>query len=93
MGFPTLVVNELRLPAFFILDPMEIPAQFQFNGPNDEKLNDLKKIQEFVDWVCNKFDLPKKQVNSDYTLWIKIYLKYMQNPEKAKKRNYLCIRT
>ena len=82
-------INELKIPAFLLLDPKEIPERFRFNGPEDLLLNDIKIIQEFVDWICEKFFLPKIEVDSKYKEFIRIYLQYIQKPEKQNKELYL----
>ncbi|HSW87435.1 MAG TPA: M48 family metalloprotease [Rhabdochlamydiaceae bacterium] len=74
----------LNIPPLLLFDPNEAPAQFKFNGPNDPKLNDDKIIQDFANWICRKLDLPKKRITNRDKQAIRLYFKFMQNPEKAK---------
>lgn len=69
------------LPALVFFDALEIP----FNGADDPELRDLKKLQEFVDRVSDAFFLNKKKVTLFDSYRLSLYLKFLEDPERAKK--------
>lgn len=77
--------NVIEIPPLMLLNWDEVPQSIRFDGPKDPSLSDLKKVQEFTNWACRHLNLPRINVSFYHRDVLKLYLKFMQDPEKAKK--------
>lgn len=73
----------IYVPAVVALTKEEIGLFF--SDAEDPKLNDLTKIQEFSDYISNKFKLHKKKVTYINRMIVRKLMVYLENPEMAMK--------
>lgn len=77
--------NSIKLPALFLLDLNDPAAPVHFNGPNDPKLKDRRKVQAFADWAYANLRLKRKKIRPLDVYNFRLFLETIEKPEMTKK--------
>lgn len=93
MPFPTIPPHAtsnptygwVTLPILSFISPEELPPHLRVKSVDDPKLEDDGYFEQLSDWLTTTFSLPKRAVTWEDKQAFKLYVRFMQNPEMAKK--------
>lgn len=74
------ILSEIRVPAFALIDPEEIPVRFRFSRVDDPRFDDTSLLQEYSNWLCDKLEIPRKKIDK---VVFQSHLFFMRNRQKA----------
>lgn len=75
----------IDVPSLLLLDIDDIPQDLRITNPSDPRLEDDKFVQKISDWISDRFEIPRAKISRLQKEGLKVYLKFIQNPETAKK--------